>query len=156
MSITPSPARVPSAALRTTRLLVPVIALCVLFVSACVPLTDHEGASLGRVNDARANRGIPRLVPTGDATAKARDLAHRMAREGRLIHSTRLSSGLASGWSSLGENVGMGANVHQVHDLFMGSTQHRRNIVNPGFRTVGVGVAVDGRGRVWVAQVFVG
>jgi uncharacterized protein YkwD len=34
------------------------------------------------------------------------------------------------------------------------SPPHRANLVNSGFTHIGVGVAKDSRGRVWVAEVF--
>src|SRR5205814_1151597 len=47
--------------------------------------------------------------------------------------------------SSLGENVGMGQNVDQIHQAFMNSEHHRENILDAGFNQVGIGViVVDG------------
>ncbi len=60
-----------------------------------------------------------------------------------------------TGWTSWAENVGYGGSVEQVHSLFMGSSGHRTNILNPTYSQVGIGVVRAG-GRVWVTIDFVG
>jgi uncharacterized protein YkwD len=60
-----------------------------------------------------------------------------------------------TGWTSYGENVGYGGSVDQVHALFMGSSGHRANILNPSYSRAGIGVVHSG-GKVWVTIDFVG
>ena len=81
-----------------------------------------------------------------------------MARTGQLAHSN-LSDGLGSlRWRSLGENVGYSSPTSNtlltIHNLFVKSAPHRANLLNSKFTHMGVGVAKDSRGRVWVAEVF--
>ncbi len=81
-----------------------------------------------------------------------------MAQTGTLSHS-RLSDGLSSlSWEALGENVGYSSpttdTLKTIHNLFVQSAPHRANLVSSRFTHMGVGVAKDSRGRVWVAEVF--
>ena len=81
-----------------------------------------------------------------------------MAASGRLEHST-LSAGLGNvAWTALGENVGYSSPTSNtlltIHNAFVSSAAHRRNMVNPIYTHMGVGVAKDSSGRIWVAEVF--
>jgi uncharacterized protein YkwD len=61
-------------------------------------------------------------------------------------------------WRVLGENVGVSAATSDpllgLHDAFVSSPDHLRNLLEPRFSHMGVGVAVGPDGRVWVAEVF--
>jgi uncharacterized protein YkwD len=78
-----------------------------------------------------------------------------MAAAGYLFHSN-LSSGIAPGWYTIGENVGVGYSVRQVHDALVGSSSHRANMLSTAFNQVGVGAYTGADGRIWIVQVFVG
>ncbi|MCH9650130.1 MAG: hypothetical protein K0U98_17975 [Deltaproteobacteria bacterium] len=56
-------------------------------------------------------------------------------------------------YSLLAENVGMSQRPEDLHPAFMGSAEHRVNILDPEFRELGVGVARGGN-RYWVTQLF--
>ncbi len=79
-----------------------------------------------------------------------------MAAQGRIYHSSSLSSGISGGWSSLGENVGMGGSVSHIESMFEASSAHRDNLLNPSFTQIGVGVASGSDGTLYVTEVFVG
>ena len=108
------------------------------------------------VNRYRAANGLPALEQAGDATAKAQRHSEDMAAQGRIFHSSSLSSGISGGWSSLGENVGMGGSVGQIESMFEASSAHRDNLLNPSFNQLGVGVAYGSDGALYVTEVFVG
>jgi uncharacterized protein YkwD len=61
-------------------------------------------------------------------------------------------------WRSIGENIAEGQlSVAEVVDTWMNSPGHRRNLLDPGFRELGVGLALgNGRGgyRVLWVQNF--
>ena len=76
----------------------------------------------------------------------------------------RIRAGCRFPWSMAGENIWMGSgypagDVRQlariVVDNWMSSPGHRRNLLNPGFTDIGVGVAASGR-EVRVTQAFFG
>jgi uncharacterized protein YkwD len=80
----------------------------------------------------------------------------RMARRGGLFHTQDLYSAVrAYGPSRWGENVGAARWLRKVLTLWMRSAGHRANVLNRGFRRVGVGV-VRARGLVWVTAIFYG
>ena len=54
----------------------------------------------------------------------------------------------------MGENVGIGPNVGAIHQAFLASPEHYRNLADPVFTHVGIGVFVDGAGRTWTAHEF--
>jgi uncharacterized protein YkwD len=108
------------------------------------------------VNSYRAANGLPALAQAGDATAKAQQHAQEMANQGRIFHSGSMSSGIKSGWSALGENVGVGGSVGQVESMFEGSGPHRANLLNGAYNQIGVGVARGADGQLYVTETFVG
>ena len=76
----------------------------------------------------------------------------KMRKQGRIFHS------YARPCWYVGENVGVIAGdgaMRRIFDAFMDSPTHRRNILDPGFRRVGIGVAVGG-GFIWVTLIFCG
>lgn len=103
------------------------------------------------VNHERSARGLPALRWDEQLAAKARVWAGRMADTNVLQHSN-LAEGVTS-WRTLGENVGYGGDVEDIHRRFMASAAHRAAILNGQFNSVGIGV-VQRDGRVWVSEVF--
>jgi len=93
----------------------------------------------------------------------ARKHSRRMANHGELYHNPNLAQQVQGmPWRVIAENVGVGpdlgdadASVQMVHDAFMDSAPHRKNILLRKVRKVGVGVVASG-GNVWVTIVFMG
>jgi uncharacterized protein YkwD len=111
-----------------------------------------EGAFMADINRLRTSQGLPVLQMRTNLTAKARRWAATMAGHGRIWHSG-LSSGITGRWHKLGENVGRGISEPHLHAAFVASDTHLANIVDPGFRYVGVGVVVAD-GIMFVSEVF--
>lgn len=105
------------------------------------------------VNQERTSRGLAALRWSSAAADVARRHSNEMSSQGDLHHNENLANEI-DGWSSIGENVGTGDTVGDVHDMFMGSATHRSNILDRTFTHVGIGVTTDGDGRVWVTQDF--
>jgi len=127
-----------------------------LVASGCMP--KDAKTFLDRTNSLRSSYGIRALNEHDTLTKKAEEWAQHMAATGRLEHST-LSAGLGSlNWRSLGENVGYSSptsdTLKTIHNMFVQSPPHKANLVNSKFNYMGVGVAKDSRGRIWVAEVF--
>jgi uncharacterized protein YkwD len=132
------------------------IVLLALAAAGCMPADAKT--FLDRTNSLRSSVGVRPLKEHDALTRKAEDWAQHMARTGKLAHSN-LSDGLGGlNWKSLGENVGYssptGVTLKTIHNLFVSSAPHRANLVNSKFTHMGVGVAKDSKGRVWVAEVF--
>jgi uncharacterized protein YkwD len=106
------------------------------------------------VNQERTARGVKPLGYDGELAAKADAWAHTLADRGALSHSN-LPDGVSPGWHALGENVGEGGTVAEVHQGFLNSPEHRTVMLSRLYRTMGVGVVVRD-GTTWVVEVYKG
>ncbi|HEX9942839.1 MAG TPA: CAP domain-containing protein [Thermoanaerobaculia bacterium] len=120
---------------------------------------------LARVNEARKKAGVPPLRSNArlDQAAQrhAEDMlarnyfAHRSP-EGKSVRERARAAGYD--WRAIGENVAEGQfSVDEVMDTWLHSPGHRRNLLDPDFKELGVGLALGRSGRtyraVW-AQAF--
>jgi uncharacterized protein YkwD len=114
--------------------------------------TGAEQAVHGMINETRAASDL-RLLRLSERLSR---IAHRhskqMAVRRTLFHSC-LTCQIGGDWRKLGENVGFGGDYATVQQQFLGSAPHLANIVDPGYRRVGVGVVRRG-GLAWVTQIF--
>lgn len=101
--------------------------------------TDDEERFVDLINSERAAVGVSELEVVPELVEGARGHAADMAAAGHLFHNQNLAD-VAEGWTLLGENVGMGGDVESLHAAFMGSPDHRANLLNPAYDAVGVGV----------------
>jgi uncharacterized protein YkwD len=58
-------------------------------------------------------------------------------------------------YSYAGENIAQAQNVQAAEVAFMNDAGHRANILSPNYTTVGIGVAYDKNGNVYVVQDFI-
>ena len=109
------------------------------------------------INEERSERGIALATSRDDVRPMAIDHSGDMARENRLWHNeayfteanrSRLHAG------ALGENVGYGPTVREIHDALMASESHRHVLLSGRYTVVGIGVVRSGD-RWWVTQDFV-
>lgn len=137
---------------------------CLLVLTGQAPTwaaaPDPELAFLELVNEARTVRGlVPLRLNREISDELSRPWSTTMARRGELSHSGSGTDVLAAvgrrdaAVSSAGENVGYAPTVSRLHDALMDSPGHRRNLLDPVFRYIGLGVATSDQ-RVWVTQTF--
>jgi uncharacterized protein YkwD len=110
----------------------------------------------GRTNGVRTSRGLAPLTRDGSLDSAAAGWAAQMATSGTLQHSTIIQQLIGHPWTSAGENVGYGGSSAIVHDALVNSPSHLANIVGATYTRLGVGAAIDGTGRLWVVELFVG
>ena len=124
--------------------------------SQCWETKDTERAFISRINRAREHNGVSRLRSDPELGKASRSHTHGMANQARLYHTPdgRLGEKVTN-WLVLGENVGVGNSVDELHDAFMDSAPHRENIMYSRYTYVGVGV-VERDGRMWVTVTFEG
>lgn len=125
-----------------------VLSLVALVAALAVPAPAQAASMIAMINGARS-------APLDNhATLAAAAAAHsaRMAAEGRLFHSSNLTS-ITSDWEAMAENVGVGRDVAQVFDAFMASSPHRANITG-AYTHAGVGMYIDDQGLMWVTVIF--
>ena len=104
------------------------------------------------INRERAQRGLRSLRMRPGLRELAELNSRRMARRGELAHTGSLGD-LVCCWSAIAENVGYAPTTAEMHRAFMDSDAHRRNLLHPGYRHVGLAVVREGR-YVWVTEVF--
>ena len=105
-----------------------------------------------KINGARSNHGNVRLRLDPELSKVARVQARRMADKNTLYHTKNLGTKVTN-WNKVGENVGYGNSVRQLHKMFMNSSGHRANILRSSYRHVGVGSKRAG-GWLWISVVF--
>ncbi len=129
------------------------------------PGTEHDPTSearlLGLLNDVRRGHNLVPLVMDAPLRAVARAHSRDMAVQGYFGH-TSLSGqsfldrvGSAVGGEVLiGENVVISQSAEQAHTAFTASPGHYKNMLEPKFRRVGIGVATVGKLGLMVTEDF--
>jgi uncharacterized protein YkwD len=115
---------------------------------------------LARVNAERKKAGAPPLSPNARlAEAAQRHAGDMLARhyfahqspEGKTVRERSREAGYD--WRAIGENIAEGQfTVEEVMDTWMHSPGHRRNILDPGFKELGVGLALGRSGDGWQTE----
>ena len=112
-----------------------------------------ESQFVAKMNAAREAAGLRPYSVSSDLTSVARQHSAQMASKQSLYHNPNLTSQVQN-WQAVGENVGEGPTVSDIHNAFMQSPEHRANILDHDFTQVGVGVSVDKNGIIWVTEDF--
>ena len=106
------------------------------------PTVDQaEAQFVARLNQERTSRGLAPLAVAGD-----------MAAAGHPYHDPNIRSEVQD-WQILGDNVGSGASVDNIHAGFMNSQVHRDEILEPRYTQVGVGAYWAGN-VLYVTEIF--
>ena len=115
---------------------------------------SDEGRFLSLTNSLRSRKGVAPLAVDGTLVSVARSWSGKMAAAGTISHNPSLSSQVPSGWKKAGENVGKGGSVDALQQAFQNSPDHYRNLVDPAFNYVGVGVVYGAGGMIYVTVDF--
>ncbi len=115
---------------------------------------SDEMTFVAKLNELRASRGVGPLATRGDLFDLARAWSRQMTAVGSISHNPALSAQAPGDWGRLGENVGMGMDVQGLHNAFVNSPAHYRNMVDGAFDSVGVGVVRRGDGMIFVTVNF--
>lgn len=112
------------------------------------------------VNRARASEKLPPLRPDPQLAFLATAHARAMRDQTRLAHDTgqgdayiRVAPEFPDA-TLIGENIAHAADLRAAHRALWASPAHRQNLLRREYGSVGVGVAVDATGHVWVCQLF--
>lgn len=128
--------------------------------SANVATAEKNAVEL--INADRRANGLSDLKVSSAVTAVARSHAQDMVNRKFFSHSNpdgktpsdRLKAAGIS-YSAVGENIAENTSVQAAETSFMNSSGHRANILNSNYTTVGIGVAYDSAGNVYVVQDFI-
>ncbi len=127
-----------------------------ILAPAAGALTSTESCFFNAINRERVAVGHKKLALASDLTTIARNHSKKMAADGTIYHNTNLGNDISGDWYAAGENVGMGPSCESIHDAFMASPGHKANILDTDYNQVGVGVATDSDGTIYVTEDFAG
>src|SRR2546426_849495 len=106
--------------------------------SAPLSTTEAEDGFVAKINALRLSKGLQPLQVHPELVKLARRWATKMAADDRISHNPNLATAVTADWQKLGENVGVGATVDKLHDAFVASPGHYRNLVDDTFTYIGV------------------
>jgi uncharacterized protein YkwD len=137
--------------------LVSIVALTTLSATtatgnACWNFKSNDRKMAKKVNKARSSNGKAKLKLDPELSRIARRHSKSMAKSEELVHTKNLGNKVTK-WKSLGENIGYGDSIKQLHNMFMNSEVHKNNILKAEFRYVGVGNVKKG-GWIWTTVIF--
>jgi uncharacterized protein YkwD len=129
-------------------------------VSDPAPDTDDEQRMLDLVNAERTQRDLPPLAMDATLRQLARSYALDLFARGYFSHTSKeglspfdrmRNAGVIYGMA--GENLALAPTLELAHDGLMNSPGHRANILNRGFRKIGIGVLDGGvYGKMFVQE----
>lgn len=96
------------------------------------------------INDLRASKGAGPLTVNEELVRVARPWTVKMKTAGEISHNPDLAKQVNANWRKLGENVGVGPTVPMLHEAFVKSPAHLKNLVDPTFEAIGITIEYDG------------
>ncbi|MFC7765695.1 CAP domain-containing protein [Leucobacter soli] len=112
---------------------------------------------LDRTNALRKAAGVPALKMNTDINTVAQTWSRAQASKKKMSHNPSYSKQIPSGWRTAGENVAYGyASAKAVVTAWKNSDGHYANMVRSTFTHVGIGIALDSKGRLYYTQTFAG
>src|SRR5580700_4700171 len=132
--------------------------------SSATPSASHPTADekllLDATNRERASAGLHSLKWDDALAAAARQHAELMARKNALSHQLpgeppldQRAAQAGAKYAMVAENVAIGPNPEEIHDGWMHSPGHRRNILNAELTAVGI-ATTRGNGGLFAVQDF--
>jgi uncharacterized protein YkwD len=121
---------------------------------ATSPSPDIEAQFVSRINSLRSSKGLSQLRVHSQLLSVARNWTERMVQAGQISHNPNLSSEVSGNWTKLGENVGVGPSVDSLMQAFQNSPAHNRNLVDPDWNYVAVGVTLAADGQIYTTHNF--
>jgi uncharacterized protein YkwD len=118
--------------------------LSILPGETCVSLTSGESQIVEQTNTARLEAGAAPLIVDCRLMGSARRHAQRMAAAASMFHSAGVAENVATGQPFASDAV----------VVWLRSPGHRANILNRGYRRIGVAGVVGPDGRTYWVQQF--
>lgn len=131
-------------------------------VAGSISVAEAEKQAVNLLNADRRANGLPDLQVDSRVTTVARNHAQDMVNRNYFSHYSpegqspfdRLKQAGIS-YSAAGENIGMNQSIQNAEIAFMNSSGHRANILNSAFTKIGIGVAYDKSGNIYIVQNFI-
>lgn len=126
-------------------------------------MSSDESRILQLVNAERAKAGAKALSASSECTRLARMKSQDMVNNNYFSHQSptygspfdMLKSNNVN-YMYAGENIAMNQSAEAAFKAWMNSEGHRKNILNPNFTELGVGIASKGNGSYIYTQLFIG
>ena len=126
-------------------------------------MNSEESKILRLVNAERAKTGAKALTSSSDCTKLARMKSKDMVDNNYFSHQSptygspfdMLKSNKVN-YMYAGENIAMNQSADAAFKAWMNSEGHKKNILNPNFTELGVGIAPKGGGSYIYTQLFIG
>lgn len=135
--------------------------------SVQVPVSQLEQAMFSYVNQDRSQNGLPALSFSSTLSGVARQHSDDMCKRNFFAHvnpdgtdpqgrarNNGISVGVAENICLVSDRGNQKAMIQQAEVNLMNSPGHRANILNSGYRCVGIGVSFDKMGALRVTQLF--
>lgn len=126
-------------------------------------LTSAEQEMLKLINAARAQNNAPALQIDMQVTNVARIKAQDMIDNNYFSHNSPkygspfdMMKSFGVSYVTAGENIAGNQSVQAAHNALMNSPGHRKNILNPEFTHIGLGIKTGGPYGNMFSQMFVG
>lgn len=145
-----------------------IIALLFLMIPAGGSLADDalknkEQQMLDLINQERIVRNLKPLTIDPSLTVAARGHSQEMITLNYFSHESPITGNLEAriknagvkGWAIIGENLAGAQDVKVAHDALMKSEGHRKNILNPNYTHIGIGIAKGSQYGKMFTQNFV-
>lgn len=125
-------------------------------------LSAQEQTAGNLLNSDRARYGLAPLVIDPELCRIARIKSQDMLSNQYFAHTSPTYGDVRSmlrqfgyAYTAAGENIAHHATVEKAQAAFLSSPGHRKNILSSAYTRVGLGVAVDAKGYVYLTQIFV-
>lgn len=124
-------------------------------------LSTQEKSAANLLNSDRARYGLKKLTLDPALCRLARVKAEDMRDNGYFAHVSPTYGDVRAMLRAFGypftaaaENIAHHATVDKAQAAFLSSPGHRRNLLSRTYTRVGIGVAVDARGFIYLTQIF--
>lgn len=126
-------------------------------------MTADESTMLGLINSARTANGLKPLSANSQLTKVARLKSQDLANNNYFSHISptygspfEMMKKFGISYLYAGENLAKNTNVSAAHTSLMNSPSHKKNILNPDFNQVGIGIFTAKDGTKLYTQMFIG
>lgn len=122
---------------------------------------EEEEGMLALLNQERTTRGLQPVVKDDELRSLARGYSLDMFQRGFFSHYTpegldpfdrMIAAGIE--YQAAGENLALAPTLHMAHTGLMNSPGHKRNILDPSYKKVGIGAYKDPRYGIIFTQEF--